>query len=66
VLAWAVAGRLAGLSPYYFAGVAAIALHFAWQIAFLKPGDPADCLMRFKSNNWLGLLLTAAVIAGHL
>jgi len=66
VLAWALAGRLAGLGPYYFAGVAAIALHFAWQIVFLKPGDPADCLMRFKSNNWLGLLLTAAVIAGHL
>ena len=66
VLAWALAGRLAGLGPYYFGGVAAIALHFAWQIALLKPGDPADCLMRFKSNNWLGLLLTAAVIAGHL
>jgi len=66
VLAWVLAGWLAGLGPYYFAGVAAISLHFAWQIAFLKPGDPADCLMRFKSNNWLGLLLTAAVIAGHL
>lgn len=66
VVAWALAGRLGGLGPFYFAGLLAIALHFAWQIALLKPGDPADCLMRFKSNNGLGLLLTAAIVAGHL
>ena len=43
-----------------------IALHFVWQIAFLKPHDQADCLAKFKANGWLGLLLTAAVIAGHV
>jgi 4-hydroxybenzoate polyprenyltransferase len=65
VLAWALAGRLGGLGPYYFAGLLIVALHLAWQIVLLKPQDPADCLMRFKSNAWLGLLLTVAVIAGH-
>jgi len=64
--AWALAGLLASLGPYYFAILLAIALHFAWQIAFLKPHDQADCLAKFKANAWLGVLLTAAVIAGRL
>ena len=63
---WALAGHLASLGPYYFAVLLAIALHFAWQIAFLKPDDQADCLAKFKANAWIGVLLTAAVIAGHL
>ncbi len=66
LVAWALAGHLAALGPWYFALLLVIALHFAWQIALLKPDDPANCLMRFKSNNWLGLLLTAAIVAGHL
>ncbi len=66
VMAWAAAGLLAPLSPYFFVGLLAIALHFTWQIALLKPHDPADCLAKFKANAWLGLLLTAAIIAGHL
>jgi len=52
--------------PTIFAILLLIALHFVWQIAFLKPHDQADCLMKFKANGWLGLLLVAAIIAGHL
>jgi 4-hydroxybenzoate polyprenyltransferase len=63
---WAVAGHLAALRPAYFAILLVIALHFAWQIAFLKPHDQADCLAKFKANAWLGLLLTAGIIAGYL
>jgi len=66
VLCWAIAGLLAHLQPIYYVGLAAIALHFTWQIAFVKPGNPADCLARFKSNAQVGLLLTAAIVAAHL
>jgi 4-hydroxybenzoate polyprenyltransferase len=66
VAAWALAGHLAALGPYYFAILLLIALHFVWQITFLKPHDQADCLMKFKANGWLGLLLVAAIVAGHL
>jgi 4-hydroxybenzoate polyprenyltransferase len=66
LIAWAAAGLLAKLGPYYYLLLLVIALHFTWQIAWLKPQDPADCLARFKSNAWVGGLLTAAVIAGHL
>jgi 4-hydroxybenzoate polyprenyltransferase len=65
LLCWAIAGILAPLQPIYFAGLVLIALHFAWQIAFLKPDDPADCQARFKSNAQVGLLLTAAIVAAH-
>ena len=66
LLAWGLAGFLAALGPGYFAVLAAVAAHLAWQVLFLKPGDPADCLMRFKSNAHLGLLLTAGVILGSV
>jgi 4-hydroxybenzoate polyprenyltransferase len=65
LVAWAATGYLAGLKIAYLALLLAVALHFAWQIAFLKPNDQADCLRKFKSNTWLGLLLLAAIMAGH-
>ena len=66
----ALAGVGAGRHPralgrIYYAAAGLIALHFAWQIAFLKPDDPADCQAKFKSNAQVGLLLTAAIVAGH-
>jgi len=66
LLCWIIAGYLAHLQAIYYAGLALIALHFAWQIVFLKPDNPADCLARFKSNAQVGLLLTAAIVAAHL
>ncbi len=66
VAAWALAGWLAGLSPFYDAVLLIITLHFAWQVATLKPHDPADCLAKFKANAHVGVLLTLAVILGHL
>jgi 4-hydroxybenzoate polyprenyltransferase len=66
LVAWAGAGQLAALGPYYFLILLVIALHFAWQISLLKPQDPADCLAKFQANAWIGVLLTVAVIAGHL
>jgi 4-hydroxybenzoate polyprenyltransferase len=63
--AWALAGYLADLQVAYFVLLLAVALHLAWQIAFLRPHDQADCLAKFKSNGWLGLLLLAAIMVGH-
>jgi len=63
---WALAGYLANLSPLYGVALLVIALHFGWQIAFLKPHDQADCLAKFKANAHVGILLTGAVILGHL
>jgi 4-hydroxybenzoate polyprenyltransferase len=51
----------AGLVP--FAGLAAAAVHMAWQVLTLDVDDPARCLMLFKSNSWLGLILFAGLTA---
>ena len=33
----------------------------AWQVATLRSDDPANCLVRFKSNSWVGLALTTSL-----
>jgi 4-hydroxybenzoate polyprenyltransferase len=66
LIAWALAAPLGQLGLLYDAGLIVIALHFGWQIAFLKPHDQADCLAKFKANAQIGVLLTVAVILGHL
>ena len=43
-------------------GLAAFAVHLAWQIARLEIGDPALCLRVFKSNRDAGLLLFAGLL----
>ena len=63
---WTSAGFLASLGLSYFGLLGAIAAHFVWQIAFLKPDDQANCLAKFKANAIVGWLLLAAVIVGHL
>ena len=63
---WTATGLLAPLGVGYFVLLACIAAHFVWQIALLKPNDPADCLMRFKSNRLVGWLMLAALVADRL
>ena len=38
-----------------------IFLHLIWQIYTLKINDPENCYIRFKSNQWVGLAMLAAV-----
>ncbi len=63
---WTATGLLAPLGVGYFVLLACIAAHFVWQIALLKPHDPADCLMRFKSNRAVGWMMLAALVADRL
>lgn len=63
---WTATGLLAPLGTGYFVLLACIAAHFVWQIALLKPHDPADCLMRFKSNRAVGWMMLAALVADRL
>jgi 4-hydroxybenzoate polyprenyltransferase len=63
---WTSAGLLASLGLSYFGLLGAIAAHFTWQIAFLKPDDQANCLAKFKANAQVGWLLLAGIIVGHL
>lgn len=48
--------------PFYI-GLAAAALQLAWQAADVDTESPQDCLAKFKSNKWFGLILLAGIIA---
>ena len=56
------AGISAGLAWPFYLGIAAVAAQFAWQIATLDIDDPAGCLLRFKSNRYVGWILLAGII----
>jgi 4-hydroxybenzoate polyprenyltransferase len=58
-----VAIRLAGAGFPAWIGLAAFAVHLAWQIKRLDVSDPALCLRIFKSNRDAGLLLFAGLLA---
>jgi len=41
-------------------------LQLAWQVGTWRPDDPADCLVKFKSNRWFGWLVLGAIVAGRV
>lgn len=61
VLLAGTAGFVAGLGPVFYVGLAAYALHLAWQVKALKPEDGVLALRLFKSNREAGLILLAAI-----
>lgn len=63
---WVLAGALAGLGPWFFAGLSVPAGLLAWQAATIDIDDPAGCLMRFKLNREAGLLVGLAILLGRL
>jgi len=66
ILLLALAGWLAGLSPWFHAALLLPAGALAWQIRTLDIHDPGLCLTLFKSNREAGLLVTLAILLGRL
>lgn len=66
VVAVAIAGIGIGASAVFYAGVAAFALHLAWQVKALDINDPARCLRVFRSNRDAGLILFAGIAGDAL
>src|SRR3954447_14698378 len=57
-----VALALAGAGWMAWTGLAAFAVHLAWQVSRLEIGDPTLCLRIFKSNRDAGLLLFTGLL----
>ncbi|UGY05416.1 4-hydroxybenzoate octaprenyltransferase [Bradyrhizobium quebecense] len=62
VLLIGVAFALAGARWPAWIGLAAFALHLAWQVRRLDTSDPALCLRIFKSNRDAGFILFASLV----
>jgi 4-hydroxybenzoate polyprenyltransferase len=63
---WGLAAAQVGAGAVFYIGLAAVALMFAWQIKTLDPRDATSALTRFRSNHWVGLVLTLALVAEWL
>ena len=63
LLFWLVAAIIGGAHAPFFLTLACAAAHFAWQIVTLDVADPQNCLVRFKSNQSVGWLLFAGLVA---
>lgn len=62
-----LAVHLAGGGVLAQTAVAAFAVHLAWQISQLRPGDPKLALRLFRSNRDAGLIFFAGLaLAGHI
>jgi 4-hydroxybenzoate polyprenyltransferase len=57
---WALAFWLLRGDPIALLALAPAALHLGWQVATLNPADPANRLLRFRSNRFTGALVAAA------
>lgn len=66
VVIWGIGAALVGAGALFYAGLVAVALMLGWQVWSLDPRDTRSALVRFRSNHWVGLTLTLALIAEWL
>jgi 4-hydroxybenzoate polyprenyltransferase len=64
VVLWVAAALAAGAGwPFLVAMLVPVGI-LVWQIQTLDMRDPANALVRFRANHWVGLALTLALLAG--
>src|SRR5215510_9163128 len=54
-------GAEADLSWVYYLGVLGVSFHLKWQLAEVDLDNPKDCLVKFRSNRFIGWILLAIV-----
>jgi len=59
----AAAGVSAKLDPVFFIGLGLGGAQLFWQAASVQLGNPGDCLAKFRSNFWFGLIVFAGIVA---
>jgi len=61
-----LAGNAAGLTWPLWLGLGAAAGHAFWLVMTVDLDDARDCLAKFRANRDFGLIVVAALLAGHL
>lgn len=66
VLLWAAAAFVAGAGLAFVFGMAAVIALLTWQVVTLDAKAEGNALLRFKSNHWVGVALTVALLLESL
>lgn len=66
MLFWLAAGLMVGGGVVLVVGLIVVAAHLCWQLVTVKVDQPDSTLSRFQSNQWLGLVLTLALLAAWI
>lgn len=66
LLLWGWGGKEANLQGIYWIFLGLIALQFSWQVLSLKQHNSSNCLKRFQSNSFIGILLFLGIVFSHL
>jgi 4-hydroxybenzoate polyprenyltransferase len=66
VVLWAAAAYMAGAGWMFGAILLAAVALLAWQVVTLDGREPGNPLIRFRANHWVGLAVTAALLAESL
>ena len=61
IFALVLIGQRAGLSGFWYTGVAAATVLALWQHYLIRNREPALCFQAFLNNNWFGLALFAGL-----
>lgn len=62
----ALAGRSMHFGPWYYAGLAAAAVLFAYQQWLIRRREPAACLRAFLNNNYVGMAIFIGIALQYL
>jgi 4-hydroxybenzoate polyprenyltransferase len=62
LLLWTTAAIAAGTGGLFFAALAVIGVHLAWQVLTLDTNDSDNCLRRFKANRVVGWVFFLGVV----
>ena len=62
VLCFGLTGWTMGLTWPFWAGLAAMGVHFVWQTTSVNIDDPHDCLNKFKANRAVGWIFLAGIV----
>ena len=63
VVLWALAVAFVGVGTFLILSIVAIAMHLAWQIHTLDANNPHNCLVRFRSNRFVGWIIFLGIVA---
>ncbi|VDN06312.1 unnamed protein product [Thelazia callipaeda] len=66
VLGFGTTGAMLHQTWPFYTALSATAAHLSWQIWTVNINDPNDCWKKFKTNQWLGVILFSGIVLGNV